>query len=148
MRSIFLSVYTVLILVSCHFNGVYVNRAEDKIDAEKVTTKLFDLLEEKKYNETTDLFSSKFFEVCNKEKLYEMFAATSNVLGELQTTKIESWETNRVEGSNPSANYLLVYKNKRKKFESIETITLTRETDGKIRIIGYNVNSDGFLNLK
>ena len=148
MRGIFLSVCTVLTLASCQFNSQYINRDEDKKDAEKITTKLFDLLKTKNYNGTTDLFGKKFFEVSSKEKLFEIFAATNNKLGELQDTKIESWETKRVEGSNPSADYLLVYKNKYEKFESKETITLTKETDGKIRIIGYNINSDGFLNLK
>jgi hypothetical protein len=148
MRSIFLSVCTVLILASCHFNSQYINRDEDKKDAEKITTKLFDLLKTKNYNETTELFSNKFFEVSSQEKLFEIFAATSNKLGELQNTKIESWETKIVQGSNPSANYLLVYKNKYENFESKETFTLTKEKDGKTRIIAYNINSNGFLNLK
>ena len=148
MRITFLLLCTILTLASCHFNSQYINREEDKKDGEKITTKLFDLLKAKNYNETTDLFSKRFFEVSSKEKLFEIFAATSDKLGELQDTKIESWETKRVEGSNPSANYLFVYKNKYEKFESKETITLTRDTDGKIRIVGYNINSDGFLNLK
>ena len=145
MRKIFLSVCTVLTLASCQFNSQYINREEDMKDAEKVTIQLFDLLKIKNYEATTALFSKKFFEVSSEEKLFELFAAANNKLGELQDTKIESWETKRVEGSNPSANYFLVYKNKYEKFESKESITLTRDTDGVIRIVGYNINSDGFF---
>jgi len=148
MRNTLLLVCTVFALASCHFNSEYLNREEDKKDAEKITNKLFELIKAKNYEATTSLFSKRFYEVSNKSKLLEIFAATNNKLGELKDTKIESWQTKRVEGSNPSATYLFIYQNKYEKFESKEKITLIRDTDGQIRIIGYNVNSDGFLGVK
>lgn len=137
-----------LTLMSCHVNSVYLNREEDKKDAEKVTNKLFELIKTKDYKQTTGLFSKQFYEVSSKEKLFDIFTATNLKLGNLQETKIETWETKRVVGSNPSANYTLVYNNKYEKFESKEIIKLTRDADGIIRIFGYHINSDGFLNLK
>ena len=101
----------------------------------------------KDYEATTKLFSKKFFEVTDKEKLFKMFTMTTEKLGDLQATEIETWETRRIEGSNPSANYAFVYKNLYDKFPAKETIRLLREEDGQIRIISYNINSDGFLNI-
>ena len=148
MKITFLSICTILTFASCHFNSQYIDRVADKEDAEKITTRLYDLLKTNNYNETTDLFSKKFYEVTSKEKLFEIFTTTQDKLGDLKDTKIESWKTNRIEGSYPSANYLLVYKNKHEKSDSKESITLTKEPDGEIRIIGYNISSDGFLNIK
>jgi hypothetical protein len=143
-----LSIVVILILVTltgCHVNSQYINRDEDKKEAEQVTNKLYDLLRTKDYEATTELFSKRFFEVTDKEKLFRIFNATSEKLGELKTTEIETWETKRIEGTNPSANYVLIYKNKYEKFDSKETIQLSKDEDGKIRIIGYFINSDGFI---
>jgi hypothetical protein len=147
MRSTLLSLCTVMIFSGCHFNSQYINSEGDRQDAEKVTARLYELIKSKNYEEATGLFSNKFFEVSSKQKLIEFFTATNKKLGDLVSTKIETWQTRRVEGSNPSADYLLLYKNKYDKFESKENITLTRDPDGKIRITGYHVNSDGFLTL-
>jgi hypothetical protein len=132
---------------SCSFNSQYINREEDKKDGELVASQLYDLLKAKDYEGTTRLFSKKFFEVTEKEKLFTIFSTTNEKLGDLQTTQIETWETRRIEGSNPSANYVFVYKNTYNKFPAKETIRLVREEDGQIRIIAYNINSDGFLNI-
>jgi hypothetical protein len=141
---------TILLLVtmtSCHFNSQYVNREEDKKEGEMVTSKLSELLKAKDYEATKTLFSEKFFEVTDKEKLFKIFTMTTENLGDLQTTEIEAWETRRVEGSDPSANYAFVYKNTYDKFPAKETIRLMREEDGQIRIISYNINSDGLMNI-
>lgn len=141
---------TILLFVtmtSCHVNSQYINRDEDKKEGELVTNKLYELLKAKDYEATTKLFSKKFFEVTDKEKLFKMFTMTAEKLGDLQTIEIETWETRRIEGSNPSANYGFVYKNTYDKFPAKETIRLVREEDGQIRIISYNINSDGFLNI-
>lgn len=144
---IILALLTLSIMTSCHYNSQYLNREEDKNEAEQVTNKLYDFLKSKNYEGTNDLFSKKFFEVTDKEKLLKIYAMTNEKLGDLITTEVESWETKVVKGSNPSSNYVLVYKNKYERFEARETITLTKEEDGQIRILGYNINSDGFINV-
>lgn len=144
------SILTILLVVtmtSCHFNSQYINREEDKKDAEKVTSQLYELLRAKDYESTTKLFSKKFLEVTDKEKLFRIFVITNEKLGDLKTTEIETWETRRVEGTNPSAGYAFIYKNTYDSFPAKETIRLMREEDGQIRIISYNINSDGFINI-
>jgi hypothetical protein len=134
-------------MTTCRFNSQYLNREEDKRDAEKITNELFKLMTAKDYEATTKLFSKKFFEVTDKEKLFKIFSMTSEKLGVLERTEILTWETRRVEGSNPVADYAFVYKCTYEKFPAKTTIRLTREEDGQIRIISYNINSDGFLNI-
>ena len=136
---------TILTLTSCHFNSTFINREEDKKDAQKVTAELYELLKSNNYEATVPLFSKKFLEVTNKEKLFEIFSFTKEKIGDLQDTTIEAWETNRVEGSNPSALYSFTYNNKYDKFNAKETVNLLREADGKIRIFRYAINSDGFF---
>lgn len=104
------AVLLIVIMSSCHFNSQYVNREEDKKEAEKVTNEFYQLLKAKDYEATTKLFSKKFFEVTDKEKLFRIFAMTTEKLGELKNVEIETWETRRVEGTKPSGDYAFMYK--------------------------------------
>jgi hypothetical protein len=61
--------------------------------------------------------------------------------------EIETWGTRRVEGTKPLGDYAFMYKNTYDNFSASETIRLIREQDGQIRIVFYNVASDGFLSI-
>jgi N-acetyl-gamma-glutamylphosphate reductase len=134
-----------LFISGCTFTTSRTNRDEDKKDAEKVINKFYDLIKSKKYDATHDLFSSKFWEVTSVKKMDTIFTATQNKLGDLVTIHLDDWATKVVAGTDPSADYRLIYKNHHQKSNAIESFTLTKEDDGKIRIISYNINSDGFF---
>lgn len=138
--------FILLTMTACHFNSQYRNREEDKQDAEKITNQLFEQLKANDYEAANKLFSKKFFSVTDKETLFKIFSMTSEKLGPLKETEILKWETNRLEGSNPKAEYAFIYKCAFEKFPAKVTIRLIREEDGKIRIISYHVDSVGFLN--
>ncbi|QNN42511.1 eCIS core domain-containing protein [Pedobacter roseus] len=129
-------------LTSCNFNSTYLNREEDKKDAEKVTDEFYKLLEKKEFDKLNSFFSPRFTAVTKPEKLNEFLIATANKLGEIKSEKLDHWESKVVKGSNASANYVLYYIVERTKFQSKETITLTAENN-QIKILGYNVNSEG-----
>jgi hypothetical protein len=135
-------------LTSCSFNRTFTNREEDKKEAEQVTTKLYELLKNKKYKESTELFSEKFFEISDKERLFDIYKMTEEKLGAVQETNIDSWETKVILGTDPVSTYVLVYKNKYDKFEATETFRLTKEADGKIRILAFRITSKAFEDLK
>lgn len=141
-----LTIILLMTMASCHFNSQYINREADKNDAEQVTNKFYELLQTKDYEGTIQLFSENFFEVADTGKLFKLLSMTNKKLGTLKTTEIEAWETQCIEGSNPSAKYTLVYKNMYDSFPAIETIILTKEKDGQIKIASYHINSDVFLN--
>ncbi len=134
-------------LSSCNFNNHYTNRPLDKEQVESVTTKFYYLLRDKKYKETHSLFSPRFLEVTDTSKINKIFQASDEELGEIKDQILETCETNVVEGSNPISEYLLVYDVKRTKFNSKETIHLEKE-NGVIKILSYNVQSDGFFEHK
>lgn len=136
---------TTVVLNGCSFNNTYINREEDKKDGEKVTNKFFELIKAKKYNDTFKLYSSQFWTVTSKDKLLEMYTATENKLGDLDSTTVSKWETRRVVGTNPSAEYVFAYNTKHSKYKAVESIRLAKEKDGSIKILAYNINSDGFF---
>jgi len=136
---------TVITLNGCSFNNTYINREEDKKDGEKVTNKLFELIKAKKYNDTFKLYSNQFWAVTTKDKLLELYTATENKLGDLDSTTVNKWETRRVVGTNPSAEYVFAYNTKHSKYKAVESIRLVKEKDGSIKILAYNINSDGFF---
>ncbi|MGZ3926441.1 MAG: hypothetical protein ACXVJG_05735 [Mucilaginibacter sp.] len=132
-------------LSACVFTTTYTNRDEDKKDAEKVTNKLFDYLKNKNYDATYGLYSKDFWEVTSKIKMKDLYTFTQDKLGDLESTSLSEWETKVVSGTDPSAQYALLYKNKYKKYPAEVTIRLIKDPDGKIRILEYKINSNGFL---
>ncbi len=144
-RNLLIGSLLVFSLNSCHFNGQYIDRIEDKEAGEQVTNKLYDFLKSKQYEETISLFSEKFLKTTPRGKLIDLFTKVNNKLGDIEDVKVDHWETRRVVGSNPSASYLFVYKVKYTKFVSTETIKLTREKDDQIKIGSLNINIDGYF---
>jgi hypothetical protein len=130
---------------NCQQNSQYIDRIEDKEAGEQVTNKLYDFIKSKQYEEATSLFSETFLKVTPEDKLIDLFIKINAKLGDLEGVKVDHWETRRVIGSNPSASYLFVYKVKYMKFESTETIKLTKEEDDQIKIGSLNINIDGFF---
>ncbi len=136
----------IVISISCHFNinNQFINRQEDKDDGEKVTSQFFELIMKKHYHETEKLFSLQFLKITPWKKMENIFLSVSKTLGNLKTAEIGKWETRRVEGSNPSAEYNFTYRTHYEKFDAVETFRLVREDDGVIKILAYNISSDGF----
>lgn len=135
----------ILILMGCHFNGQYLNREEDKSEAEMITNQFYTKIKNQEFNESLALFSDKFFEYSDRQELLKILTATNNKLGVLQSTKLEKWDSRVIEGSDPSSNYTFLYINQYEKFEARETIGLIKDDDGIVRIVSYNIDSMGFM---
>ena len=133
-----------LLCASCTFNITYKNRGIDKQAAEQVLTRLYICLENKDYKSADTLFSKDFYKVTPKEKLNGLFAMTDDKLGDIQDTNIAEWQTEVVTGTNPSSDYVFLYTNKYKYYDGQVKIHLIKDPDGKIRILGYRIQSDGF----
>lgn len=131
-------------LTSCVFTSTYTNREADKQEAEKVTNSFFELIKAKNYEAAYPLFSDDFFSVTPKPKLKEMFVTIQDKLGDLTSTNLDQWQTKVVKGTDPSSEYDLLYQNQHAKFKSAEEFKLTKNWDGKIRILYYHVTSPGF----
>jgi len=138
-------VFILLLLNSCNFNSTYLNREEDKNDAEKIANQYYNFIKAKNYEATYGLFNNEFWKVTSKEKLKELFIATQNKLGGLDTITLDHWETKIVKGTNPSSEYVLYYLNKYQKYTAKETLRLIKNESDKIQIIAFNVNSEGFM---
>lgn len=150
MKKVVLTIIVIVvsfICVECSFNGTYVDEVSEKIKAEKITEKLYGYIDKKNYKNAEKLFSESFFKVTNRQMLNDIFIKTNNDLVEYISNKLIDWKTKRIIGNNPSTEYLLVYDISYKSFKAKETINLLKEGQ-EIKIIGYNVNSEGFLSVK
>lgn len=138
--------YIVLgLLTSCHFNSQYLDRDEDKNEAEKVSNIFYEDLKNDTIKETTiKLFSDKFWSLENSDSFKIVIKKTQEKLGRLREVKLDHWKTKVVTGSNPSSEYVLFYLNKYEKYNAKEKVSLVKEND-TIKIIGYDINSDGFI---
>jgi len=143
-KEIYLLMFISLLLFSCKYNATYENDEIEKKEAEAVTEKLYKDLKGKDYLDAEKYFSSKFFQATSKEDLVGIFTKTNEKLGDFKSKNLIDWKTHKIVGSNPSSEYLLLYEIEYQKYPARETIRLIKEKDS-IRIIGYNVNSEGFL---
>lgn len=136
---------TPLLLSACNFSSTYLNREEDKADAESVANTYFNFIEGQNFSATYPLFSKKFWAVVTKDKIQQIMQATEKKLGKLENTALSHWETRIIKGTNPSSEYLLEYTNHYHNADAKETLRLLKDDDGKIRIVYYNIQSDGFF---
>ena len=134
-----------IILIGCSFNNTYVNDESDKVEAEQVVNQLYDCIEDKRYDDAELLFSQDFFKVTNKEALHDMFLKTKNKLGDYKYKKLIHWQTKRVTGDKPFAEYFLFYEVHYDKFVGKEGVQLLKKDGEDIKIFSYKINSEGFL---
>lgn len=138
-------IFTLLFFTNCTINGTNNNEEAEKIEAEKITEQFYRYIKAKDFSGAEKLFSKRIYIISTKEALQETFQQTNKVLGDYEGRELLDWKTSRSVGTNPKSEYLLVYEVKYQKFKAKETISLIKES-GEIKIFGYHVNSDGFLN--
>lgn len=137
-------ILSLTLFFSCSFTATYNNRIEDKNEAQKVGDKFYSLLKAGKYDDAYKLFSKKFFQVTDTSQMNKMYRMTYQKLGAIVSDSVAHWETHIVTGTNPSSIYVLYYLVERQKYESKETVSLSKENDS-IKIDGYRINSDGLF---
>jgi len=137
--------FTVVLFVSCQFNGTNINEESKKVEAEKVAEILYTDIAKQDFKKAETLFGDKFFEVTTREDLQKMFIMLNEKLGNYKSRKLANWQTTSTVGTNPATNYVLVYAVEYDKFSAEEKIILSK-VDDDIKILGYNVNSKAFLN--
>ena len=98
-----------LAMASCNFNTTRNNLKSDRDRAIAISDKLFDCLEHNNYDCADKLFSKKFFEATPKDSLHKVYSISKEVLGEFKVRTLEEWETSVVSGTNPAAEFLLIY---------------------------------------
>lgn len=133
-----------LILVSCHFSATFQDEVNERDKAQDVVDSMYNNVNLRDLKKAAFFFADEFYAVTNESQLYEIFAKTRRVLGDYKSKTLISWKTARVEGDNPSSEYLLVYSVTYAKYKANETFRLKKDK-GVVRIISYNVNSEGFL---
>ena len=144
MKKIFLLILPIL-FASCHYSNKYENREEDKIVAEKVTNELFEFIKKSDFDNAIKLFDKKFLEVTSESELRKIFDLTEKKLGKLKNTKLIECKTMVSEGAIETGTYLLSYESEFEKETGELNISLTKNENGGIKILGYKVNSKAFL---
>jgi hypothetical protein len=141
MKKILVLFFMSVLLNSCNFNAnaSYENEKVEKEKAESVIGLLYLYTSMNSFDEVIHLFSDSFFKVSSKEKLKQFLEEKKQTLGDFKDYSLVNWKTNRVTGTNPKTEYLMVYEVKYTNYNATETISLVKENQ-EIKIIGYNVN--------
>lgn len=131
-------------VISCNLNATYHGQNEDKKDAEDIANALYGHIIDSNYVEAHKLFSKKFFEATPKDSLNKIFLMTRKHLGSFKNNKLIDWKTQHVVGTDPKTEYVVAYEVEYSNHIAMETISMLKEKDS-VKIIGYHVNSNGFL---
>lgn len=137
-RTIIGTFILITFLCSCHYNSTYNNREEDKIEGEKVIENFYHLLKNEDYSLTYKLYSPRFFEVTDTQKLQNFYKITLDSFGSIDNFQIANWQTQKVVGTDTKTDYLFICKVNRSNASCKESIALTKE-NGEIKITGYHV---------
>ena len=140
-----LFIFTFFLLSNCHYNSQYIDRVSDKNEAEKITNIFYDNIKNNKYKDSYKLISKTFWKGTDSIQFSNLLNKVQEKFGKIQDIKLHHWNTKVIIGSNSKSEYVLYYLNKYEKYEAKETITLVKE-DGVIKIVGYDIRSDGFVN--
>ncbi|PZR18881.1 MAG: hypothetical protein DI539_16035 [Flavobacterium psychrophilum] len=145
-RNILVIALVCFLVAGCQFNTSMMNQNEDKVDGEKVANTLYSLLSEDKFAEAEKLFGEETFTVATKEQLRDLFAKTRTYLGKFKGNKLVDWKSQETSGSVDKTEYKMVYEVTYEKYAATETFLLLKKgDDGPVKIIGYHVDSPGFL---
>jgi hypothetical protein len=140
MKKLFFLLFISLV-ASCNLNTTSSNNESDKREAEEITNKLYYYLETKDFQNAQTLFSEKFFEVTDREKLQKIFNQSHEEFGNLTNFSLLEWNTFVVKGTQAKSEYLLVYQVEREKKPTVEKIGMIKENDS-IKIVSYHIQYD------
>ena len=146
MKKLLLILLLPIFITSCHFSSKYQNRESDRKDAEKVTAELFDCLAQSDFEMAASLFGEEFYKATTREELMNIFESTDNRLGKLKGTELVDWNTMVSEGAIEQDVYNLNYNSEFEKDRAQLKITLMKNDKGEIKVVGYNLQSNAFLN--
>jgi len=133
-----ISIFLLLLLISCTFNTTRENREEDKKEAEQIAQNFYILIKENNSEKAFKLISKNLFKVTSKEKFNQILNQSYIECGNIKNDSLVHWETLVIKGSNPKSEYVLIYNVKRDIKNTQEKFTLHKEGDS-IKIIGYDI---------
>jgi len=146
IRSFFAAISIAFVLAACNFNATYTNDEEDKKEAEKIINDFYNAVIAEDYATADAFFSPKFFAASPKDSLHRIFDRTKQNLGEFKSNKLLEWNTREIKGTDKKTEYVLVYEVEYSKHKATETISMLKEgEETTAKIVGYNINSPGFL---
>ena len=128
----------VIIFTSCTYFRK--NDSGDKYAAEQIAYKFYKAKNEKDFKSFDTLISKSFWKVKDTSQFRKEIDETLINLGKLLEKNLVDWNTQVTLGTTNSGDYILVYKNKYEKGEVNEVIKMKLESDGKTRIVGYNLS--------
>lgn len=146
MKKILLILILPIFVMGCHFSNKYQNRESDKQDAEKIADELFGFIRQSDFEKASQLFGEEFYKVTSKEGLMKIFESTQNKLGGLKSTELVDWNTMVSEGAIEQGVYVLNYNAEFENDSAKLKLTLTKNENGEIKVGGYNIQSNAFLN--
>ena len=128
-----------ILIAGCNINATYIDRVNDKTDAEKCINIFYTNLKNNSSKNITWIFSKQFTKKTNEKEFNEFINKINSQIGILQLTTLDHWHTKVVVGTNSYSDYSFYYYNIYERGGTKETIHLIKEND-TIKIDAYNID--------
>lgn len=140
MRTVRLALM-VLFAFLLSFNLQKVYAEESAKAAEKAGTGWLNLVDNEKYPEAWQEFSTFFKERMNLEKWKEQIQSARSIFGKFGNRKLKAATPAKTLPGAPDGDYVVLQYDTsfEKKKSALETVTLTLEKDGKWKVVGYYI---------
>ena len=122
----------------CHINADYIDRVEDKKEAEKTIDLFYSGLKEKNLIKTNLLFSHGFKKKTDRYQFEQFISNVNDQFGGLKLVNLDHWHTKIRIGTNSSSDYFLYYLNDYDRGKTEESFHLIKENDS-IKIAAFNI---------
>jgi hypothetical protein len=123
----------------CHFNSSRINDPKDKGEAEWQVMEFYKHVKAKEYEKTLPLLSRQFLQKSDTGTYLNFLRKYETELGPADSSVLVNYKTEVVNGDQPKATYVLVFKSFRPRGTFQETFSLIKEKE-EVKIIAYNIN--------
>lgn len=127
-----------LSISGCHFNSSRINDPKDKGEAEWQVMEFYKHVKAREYEKTIPLLSSQFLQKSDTGTYLTFLRKYETELGRADSSVLVNYKTEVVNGDQPKATYVLIYKSCRPRGTFQETFSLIKEKE-EVKIIGYNI---------
>lgn len=129
-----------LFFSGCTSDSIYDNAESDKQEGLNFANQFFQLLKDKRYEETFKLYDDTIWSLTSKQELLKFYSQIDSVVGPLVTIEIHDSNTTRIGGSHNFAQYNFIFHNIYTRGKMREQLSLRRMDHEKIKIYSYKTN--------
>lgn len=134
--------FIVVILCSCTYNNIYINRAADNNDGQKVVKKIYDEIAAKSFEHLDTMMSDSLKKLAGPNAISKLAGYINKKVGNYKSYVLDDSYIRSIVGSDNNISYNYKLRVTYDKGVIQEIIGLSKINGSAIKITAYRANSD------